>query len=94
MRFVLEQDYTLVTVNAQDFRGHGQNAPGGLYAATELHAGLVCLSSAHPMDLKAQRELFEIALEALAGVPNLINQVLEVTEEESGEVVVTFYELP
>jgi hypothetical protein len=39
-------------------------------------------------------ELFEIALEELAELPDLINQVLEVTEEASGDVVVTLYELP
>ena len=46
------------------------------------------------MDLNAQRELFEIALEELATLPDLINQVLEVTEEASGEVIVAVYELP
>ena len=81
-------------MNAQDFRGSGEDAPGGLYATIEMHAGLICLSSVRRMDLNAQRELFEIALKELAELPNLINQVLEVTEEASGEVVVTVYELP
>jgi len=94
MKHVLAADFTLVTVNAQDFRGGGQDAPGGLYAATELHAGLICLSSARSMDLHAQRDLFEVALEALATLADLVNQVLEVTEEASGEVFVTVYELP
>jgi hypothetical protein len=93
MKHVLAEDFTLVTVNAQDFRGSGQDAPGGLYVTTELHAGLICLNSAHHMDLNAQRELFEIALKELSELPDLINQVLEVTEEASGEVVVTLYEL-
>ncbi len=70
-----------------------QTAPGGFYAATELHAGLVCLSSARAMDLNTQRILFEAALEALATPPELINQVLEVTEEVSGDIVVTVHEL-
>jgi hypothetical protein len=94
MKHVLAEDFTLVTVNAQDFRGSGQDTPGGFYATTELHAGLICLNSAHRMDLNAQRELFEIALKELSKLPDLINQVLEVTEEASGEVVVTLYELP
>jgi hypothetical protein len=94
MKHVLAEDFTLVTVNAQDFRGSGEDAPGGLYATTDLHAGLVCLNSVRRMDLKAQRELFEIALKELAELPDLINQVLEVTEEAPGEVVVTVYELP
>jgi Domain of unknown function (DUF5615) len=94
MKHVLAEDFTLVTVNAQDFRGSGQDAPGGFYATTELHAGLICLNSVHHMDLNTQRELFEIALKELAELPDLVNQVLEVTEEASGEVVVTVYELP
>jgi hypothetical protein len=94
IKHVLAEDFTLVTVNAQDFRGSGEDAPGGLYATTEMHAGLICLTSARRMDLNAQRELFEIALKELAELPNLINQVLEVTEEASGEVVITIYELP
>lgn len=94
LKRVLEEDFTLVTVNAQDFRGGGQDAPGGLYASTELHPGLICLNSVHRMDVDAQQVLFEVALEALAEHPDLINQVLEVREEENGEIVVTVYELP
>jgi hypothetical protein len=94
IKHVLAEDFTLVTVNAQDFRGSGEDAPGGLYATIEMHAGLICLNSDCRMDLNAQRELFEIALKELAELPDLINQVLEVTEEASGEVVVTVYELP
>ena len=94
MKHVLAEDFTLVTVNAQDFRGGGQDAPGGFYAAAELHPGLVCLSSARAMDLHAQRELFAVALEELAALSDLTNQVLEVTEDETGEVFVTVYELP
>jgi hypothetical protein len=94
IKHVLAEDFTLVTVNAQDFRGSGEDAPGGLFATVEMHAGLICLNSARRMDLNTQRELFEIALKELAELPDLINQVLEVTEEASGEVVVTIYELP
>jgi predicted nuclease of predicted toxin-antitoxin system len=55
---VVDEDFTLVTVNARDFRGHDQGDPGGLYAVIELHAGLICLNFAHNMDLQAQRALF------------------------------------
>jgi Domain of unknown function (DUF5615) len=94
MKHVLAEDFTLVTVNAQDFRGADQNSPGGLYATTELHAGLICLNSARAMDLHTQRELFAVALEELAALPDLINKVLEVSEGETGEVSVSVYELP
>lgn len=46
MKYALAEDFTLVTMNARDFRGRGQNTPGGLYASVELHAGLVCLNFA------------------------------------------------
>jgi hypothetical protein len=94
MRYIFDNDFTFVTVNVRDFRGGGEDGPGGLYATTELHAGLVCLSSARAMDIRAQGELFELALEALAGIPDLVNQVLEVMEDESGEVLVKVWELP
>ena len=51
-------------------------------------------ASARSMDLKAQQDLFEIALKELSELPDLINQVLEVTEQASGEVIATLYELP
>jgi hypothetical protein len=44
--------------------------------------------------LQAQRDLFEAALEALAELRELINQVLEVTEDDDGEISITVYELP
>jgi hypothetical protein len=94
MKHVLAEDFTLVTVNAQDFRGGGQEAPGGFYATTELHAGLICLNSVRRMDLNAQKELFEIALKELSELPNLLNQVLEVAEDEIGEISVIVYDLP
>ena len=94
MRLVLDENFTLVTVNAQDFRGGGNEAPGGFYATTKLHAGLVCLSSARAMDLSTQRELFAVALEELTALTDLTNQVLEVVEDEMGEVSVSVYELP
>ena len=94
IKHVLDADFTLVTVNAQDFRGRGQDAPGGLYAHIDLHAGLICLNSARSLDLTAQRSLFEEALEALTELPDLINQVLEVTEDEKGEVSIIIYDFP
>ena len=51
MKYVLAEDFTLVTVNARDFPGGGQDAPGGLYAAIDLHAGLICLNSVRNVDL-------------------------------------------
>jgi predicted nuclease of predicted toxin-antitoxin system len=81
MKFLLQEDFTLVTENASDFRA--------LFATAELHPGLVCLG-ASPMNLEAQRELLQIALEALGD--DLMNQVLEVTKDDAGEITVSTYE--
>ena len=81
MKFLLREDFTLVTENAPDFRA--------LFGATALHAGLVCLGASH-MNLDTQQELLQIALEALGD--DLVNQVLEVTKDDEGEVTVSTYE--
>lgn len=50
MAFVVNGDFTLVTHNAVDFRGGGPGKIGGEHAKQTIHAGLVCLSSVHPLD--------------------------------------------
>jgi len=84
MEFLLEEDFTLVTTNVADFLA--------LFGTEELHAGLVCLSfSTRHSNLEAQRELFQVALEALGG-DDMVNQVLEVSENAEGEITVSTYE--
>jgi predicted nuclease of predicted toxin-antitoxin system len=82
VNFLTEEDFTLVTENAVDFRT--------LFGVEELHAGLVCLNSKRHMDLATQQELFRTALDALG--EDLVNQVLEVSENEEGEITVSTYE--
>jgi hypothetical protein len=94
MEHVLREDFILVTRNARDFRGTGEADPGGLHAAIEVHAGLVCLDSASELDFDVQLELFRYALEALAALPDLINQALEVFLNEDGSITMTVYEIP
>jgi Domain of unknown function (DUF5615) len=94
MEYVIREDLTLVTRNAQDFRGAGKSNPGGLHAATELHAGLICLGSAFELDLDLQQELFTHALDKLADLPDLINQALEIYENEDGLISVNLYDIP
>lgn len=87
---VVAQDFTLVTNNSKDFRGEGEETPGGLHAKEELHAGLVCLNCEAPggMDLDLQKDLFDVALDELASREHLINQAL-------GETVrIKFYDIP
>jgi predicted nuclease of predicted toxin-antitoxin system len=83
MKFLLQEDFTLVTTNVTDFLT--------LFRAEQLHAGLVCLNfSRRHSNLEAQRELFQIALQSLG--QDLVNQVLEVAKDEEGEVTVSTYE--
>lgn len=90
---VVAGDFTLVTNNAEDFRGGGQGDLGGEHANQEIHAGLICLHSPR-MSLAKQRELFEIALNELAALPDLVNQALEVFEDDDGRVTVEIYVIP
>lgn len=91
---ILDGDWAFVTRNAFDFRGP-KDRPGsrGQYADVAIHAGLVCLNGPEGMDLDLQIELFEQALDELAADPDLINQVLEITEDGS-ELHILRYALP
>lgn len=91
---VVAGDFTLVTNNAVDFRGGGPGKLGGEHAKQSIHAGLVCLSSVRTLDLERQRDLFQIALEELAGMADLVNQALEVFEDEAGSVEVVVFDIP
>lgn len=91
----VDEDWTLVTKNAYDFRG-AAGAPGrpGLHAAQPIHAGLVCLNGPLGMNLTLQEELFEIALCEIAALgDDLVNQVLEVTAD-AVTIAITRYPLP
>lgn len=91
---ILDGDWTFVTRNAFDFRGP-KDRPGsrGHYADAAIHAGLVCLNGSDGMDLELQIELFEQALDELAADPDLVNQVLEITDD-GGELHILRYALP
>ena len=92
--FILDGDWTFVTRNSIDFRGPAAD-PGskGQYADVSIHAGLVCLEGPAGMDLDMQSELFDFALEELAGDGDLVNQVLEITMGDDG-VHIRRYRLP
>lgn len=92
---VVKNDWTLVTKNSVDFRGPA-TAPGsnGYHSDVDLHAGLVCINGPVGMDLDMQLDLFGIALIELGPDADLVNQCLEVTADENGEVRVVRYELP
>ena len=74
-----------------------KDAPGsrGVLADVPLHAGLICIDGPTGMDLELQRLLFEFVLEELDQQPDLTNQVLEVTINDSDESVdIVRLELP
>ena len=92
---IVKGDWTFVTRNAVDFRGPATK-PGvpGHHAKLDLHAGLVCLNGPDPLLRAAQIALFEEALRDIAREPDLINQVLEVSQGGPDHLLVTRYELP
>jgi len=96
MPVILDGDWTFTTRNAVDFRGP-LSRPGsrGLYAGVAIHAGLVCLNAPDDvMDLDLQLELFEEALAELEIDSDLVNEVLDVHLEDTGELRILRYELP
>src|SRR5262249_47559037 len=97
LRVVLAGDWTLVTRNAYDFRGPSESpGSGGQYRRAELHAGLVCLTGPHGMDLDMQRDLFAAALDDVERDGDLVNALLELSLDsaESDEIIVDRYPLP
>ena len=91
---VIEEDFTLVTNNAKDFRGEGTENPGGLHARQEIHPGLICLNSCFGMGIERQLRLFGYALDELALRAELINHAMEIFEHEDGEIEIITYEIP
>jgi hypothetical protein len=83
-RFLLDEDWVLVTRNSDDFRGPREK-PGskGQYSDVSIHSGLICLNAPIGMDLDLQRELFAEVLDELDTNPDLTNQIREVTLEDS-----------
>jgi hypothetical protein len=94
MRLVVAGDWTLVTHNARDFRGHGSESPGGHHARQDIHAGLICLNSAFPMTLDRQHRLFRLALHELSSMGDLVNLALEVSENADSSIYLDVYEIP
>ncbi|ASL01144.1 DUF5615 family PIN-like protein [Xanthomonas citri] len=86
-----DEDFTLVTHNARDFRGGGELKPGGHYALLEVHAGLVCITG-DDLDLALQQDLFRVALDEIEVMDDLINKCLEVLLD-GDSYAVTVYDI-
>lgn len=94
VRCVINDDFILVTANSRDFRGKGYVSPGGLYLFQDVHPGLICLNSVQPLTYKVQTYLFDIVLEDLASIDDMLNRVLDITHDGDGNVTVEFYPIP
>jgi hypothetical protein len=92
-RFIVDGDWTFVTMNSIDFRGPSSRRGSEGQYSVALHAGLICLNGPEGMDLNLQLELFELALDEI-GDGDLVNQVLEITIEQQTEIRVLRYALP
>ena len=79
VELAVEGDYTLVTHNAADFRGKGRDSQGGHYALLDIHAGWICLNSAHAMTPARGRTLFQQGLAQLAQRSDLVNAATNAT---------------
>jgi len=96
MRFVLENNWTLVTNNAIDFRGPSHN-PGeqGLHSKTEIHAGLVCLNWDNAIaGIRVHQASFNLALAELGRIGDLTNKCLDIFVDEDWSAEISFYDLP
>ena len=83
MRYAGDGDFVLVTNNASDFRK--------LYAAQPIHTGLVIIIP--NVNRTVQQQLFQVAIEELATLGDLVNRVLEL-DLDADEVTFALYDLP
>ena len=67
---------------------------GGEHSKQAIHAGLVCLNSVHILDLERQLDLFQVVLQELTTMPDLVNQALEVSELADGTIELQIYDIP
>lgn len=94
MNKVYENDFILVTNNAIDFRGRGKTNPGGLFAKSELHNGLVCLTASGQMNLQKQIDAFEEAIQNIKRLGDLLNSAIEVHVAPDGSLSAVHYAIP
>lgn len=82
--FILEGDWTFVTINSVDFRGPRSN-PGssGEYAGVVLHAGLICFNVPDGIRRDAQLEMLDAAIQLIEEYSGeIINMLIKITLED------------
>ena len=97
MRVILDEDWTLVTRNSDDFRprpGSASTAP--CYLGQSLHAGLVCLNLPPGTGRTDQITYFQAVLGHLDKSGDLVNRVLEVDPNptQAGGLLLRLYAFP
>jgi len=95
MERILEDDWTFVTRNSDDFRPRSESSSKApCYLGIPIHPGLICLNLPAGTDLKMMENYFLAALSILEDPPNLFNQVIEVWPDEKTGVTVERYRFP
>ena len=94
---IIENDWTLVTQNADDFRpGPGSNSRAACFLKYPLHAGLVCLNM--PVDsTRVDQQMYFLKALAYIGNPgDLVSKALEVDPviDNPAEVLLREYDFP
>lgn len=97
MAAIIDNDWTLVTRNSDDFRpksGSASQAP--CYVGQALHAGLICLNLPAGSGRADQRAYFEAALTRIGNPGDLVNQILEIDPDPAnlGKVILRIYDFP
>lgn len=97
MKLIIDEDWTLVTRNSDDFRPRPSSASQApCYLGQPLHAGLICLNLPAGSGRAEQEAYFEAALGQI-GVPgDLVNKVLEIDPGPRSEakVIARLYDFP
>ena len=83
VRYAGDGDFVLVTNNASDFLKR--------YAGQPIHTGLVIIIP--NVNRTVQQQLFQVFIEELATLGDLVNRVLEV-DLDGDEVTLALYDLP
>jgi hypothetical protein len=97
MKLIIDEDWTLVTRNSDDFRprpGSASKAP--CYLSQPIHAGLVCLNFPAGTGCAEQESYFGVVLDHVGLPGDLINTVLEVDPAMQGEekLILRTYNFP
>lgn len=97
MKAVIDDDWTLVTRNSDDFRPKsGSTSEAPCYVGQPLHAGLICLNLPAGSGRADQMAYFQAALARIGNPGDLVNKVLEVDPDpaRNGQVVLRVYDFP